>query len=400
MLEKSTMPRLSFKGKVFVENHHLAVPFHELLPERDKGLNERASLHDNLIVHGDNLAALKSLLPTYHSKVKCIYIDPPYNTGKEGWAYSDKVNSPFMQDWLGHVVDRDDLTRHDKWLCMMLPRLKLLCELLREDGVIFVSIDDNEVHHLRCLMAEVFGEENFIACLPTVMNRKGNNDEFGFSGTHEYTLCWAKDISQAEIGEFPLDDEELEDWKEDEFGYWKQGANLKATGINAPRNKRPNLFFPVFVDENDNLFISETNHRDLPGYISVFPVSGNDEMSWRWSKEKFRQDAHDVIISRLGNSISLYKKQRPKAGDLPSRKPKSLLEEPAYSSGNGTAMMKSIFGEKVFDYPKPTKLIMDLLSLATNEDSIVLDSFAGSGTTAQAVLALNRGGGEQAVYFN
>ena len=128
------MPRLHFKGKVFVENHHLAVPFHELLPVRDKGLSEKASLRDNLIVHGDNLAALKSLLPTYHGKVKCVYIDPPYNTGNEGWAYNDNVNSALMRDWLGRVVDRDDLTRHDRWCRMMMPRLKLLRELLREDG--------------------------------------------------------------------------------------------------------------------------------------------------------------------------------------------------------------------------------------------------------------------------
>ena len=157
------MPSLQFKGKVLVENHHLAVPFHELQPVRSRGLSDKASLHDNLIVEGDNLAALKALLPTYHGKVKCIYIDPPYNTGNEGWAYNDRVNSPMMRDWLGKVVDREDLTRHDKWCCMMLPRLKLLRELLRDDGAIFVSIDDNEVHRLRCLMDEVFGEENFIA---------------------------------------------------------------------------------------------------------------------------------------------------------------------------------------------------------------------------------------------
>ena len=113
------MPRIHFKGKVFVENHHLAVPFHELLPVREKGLSDKARLHDNLVVHGDNLATLKALLPTYHGKVKCIYIDPPYNTGNEGWAYNDNVNSPLMRDWLGRVVDRDDLTRHDKWCCMM-----------------------------------------------------------------------------------------------------------------------------------------------------------------------------------------------------------------------------------------------------------------------------------------
>ena len=157
------MTWLQFKGRVFVENHHLTVPFHEMLPVRSKGLSGKASLHDNLIVEGDNLAALKALLPTYQGKVKCIYIDPPYNTGNEGWAYNDNVNSPMMQDWLGQVVDREDLTRHDKWCCMMLPRLKLLREFLRDDGAIFVSIDDNEVHHLRSLMDEVFGEDNFVA---------------------------------------------------------------------------------------------------------------------------------------------------------------------------------------------------------------------------------------------
>jgi adenine-specific DNA-methyltransferase len=128
------MPHLTFKGKVFVQNHHLAVPYHELTAVKSKGLSKKASLHDNLIVHGDNLKALKALLPTYHNKVKCIYIDPPYNTGNEGWAYNDKVNSPMMKDWFQKEVDREDLTRHDKWCCMMMPRLKLLREFLTEDG--------------------------------------------------------------------------------------------------------------------------------------------------------------------------------------------------------------------------------------------------------------------------
>jgi adenine-specific DNA-methyltransferase len=152
------MPSLQFKGKVFVQNHHLVVPYHELAPVKAKGLSKTASLHDNLIIEGDNLAALKALLPAYHGKVKCIYIDPPYNTGNEKWVYNDNVNSPMMQDWLGKVVDREDLTRHDKWCCMMMPRLKLLRELLTDDGAIFVSIDDNEVHRLRMLMDDVFEE--------------------------------------------------------------------------------------------------------------------------------------------------------------------------------------------------------------------------------------------------
>ena len=155
------MATIQFKGKEIVRNYHLTVPYHELVPDGEKSLTKKVSLNDNLIINGDNLLALKALLPTYAGKVKCIYIDPPYNTGNEKWAYNDNVNSPMMKEWLGKVVDKDDLTRHDKWLCMMMPRLKLLRELLRDDGVIFISIDDNEVQHLRMLLNEVFGEENF-----------------------------------------------------------------------------------------------------------------------------------------------------------------------------------------------------------------------------------------------
>jgi len=159
------MATLSFKGKSFIQNYHLAVKYHELIPVKKNSLTDKVSLKDNLIFHGDNLKALKALLPTYAGKIKCIYIDPPYNTGNEGWRYNDNVNSPMMQEWLGNVVDKEDLTRHDKWLCMMMPRLKLLKDLLSEDGIVFVSIDENEVHHLRILMDSVFLENNFIAQL-------------------------------------------------------------------------------------------------------------------------------------------------------------------------------------------------------------------------------------------
>ena len=156
------MATLNFKGKAFVQNHHLLVKYHQLVPRKEKSLTDKVSLHDNLTIHGDNLKALKALLPTYAGKIKCIYIDPPYNTGNERWVYNDSVNSPMMQEWLGKVVDKEDLTRHDKWLCMMMPRLKLLRELLSEEGVIFISIDDNEVHHLLNLMNDgLFFEDNF-----------------------------------------------------------------------------------------------------------------------------------------------------------------------------------------------------------------------------------------------
>lgn len=139
--------------------------YHQLVPNKKLSLTDKVSLHDNLIIQGDNLKALKALLPTYAGKIKCIYIDPPYNTGNESWVYNDNVNSPMIKDWLGKVVDKEDMTRHDKWLCMMMPRLKLLCELLSEDGFIFISIDDNELHRLKLLCDEIFGEDKFIATI-------------------------------------------------------------------------------------------------------------------------------------------------------------------------------------------------------------------------------------------
>ena len=194
------MPTLDFKGKQHIYAHHLTVPYRPLIPDpgksvpagsntnvlaataagsRTSDIGHRTSVlpwrfylaDDNLIIHGDNLHALKALLPRYAGKVKCIYIDPPYNTGNEGWVYNDNVNSPLMREWLkgANPVDGEDLERHDKWLCMMWPRLHLLKELLTDDGVIFVSIDDNEQHHLRMLMDEVFGVSNFIS---TVIWRK------------------------------------------------------------------------------------------------------------------------------------------------------------------------------------------------------------------------------------
>ena len=188
------MPTLQFKGKPLVQNHHLVVPFSELEAVKSRGLSKSPSLHDNLIVEGDNLKALKALLPTYHGKIKCIYIDPPYNTGNEGWIYNDKVNSPMIRDWLGKTVDRDDLTRHDKGCCMMLPRLKLLRELLTDTGAIFVSIDDNEVHHLRGLMDEVFGEENFAATVIWQKVFAPKNTAKYFSEDHDFVLVYARHL--------------------------------------------------------------------------------------------------------------------------------------------------------------------------------------------------------------
>ncbi len=209
------MARLEFAGARYVRNYHLAVPHHELEIDRKKSLPSRVregqgegvGLDDNLIIHGDNLKALKSLLPHFAGKIKCIYIDPPYNTGNENWVYNDNVNSPRHKDWLNKVVDKDCQDRHDRWLSMMMPRLKLLRELLRDDGVIFISIDDNEQHDLRMLLNEIFGEQNFVAQIVWEKIHSTKNDARYFSENHEYIICFAKSIENCVIHLLPRTEE-------------------------------------------------------------------------------------------------------------------------------------------------------------------------------------------------
>ena len=328
---------------------------------------------NNLYIEGDNLEVLKILIKEYRNKIKMIYIDPPYNTEKK-LVYNDKFRKTKKE------------CRHSGWLNMMYPRLKLAKDLLRDDGVIFISIDDNEVENLRKVCDEVFGEHNFIACLPTIMNLKGNNDQFGFAGTHEYTLVFAKNKNRLIINEFVIDDDNIEEWEEDEFGYFKKGANLKATGVNAPREKRPNLWFPIYITKDNDINLERVNEDD----IELYPITNGQEMSWRWSKSKILNEKHNIIITRNGGDISIYKKQRPAIGDLPSKKPKSIFYKPEYSSGNGTEEIKNIFEEKkVFNNPKPLSLIKDFVQLGMGKDSLIIDFLSGSATTAHAVMQLN-----------
>ena len=304
----------------------------------------------NLLIKGDNLEVLKHLKNAYENQIKMIYIDPPYNTGSDGFVYND--DRKFTIEELSRLtgVSLEEARRilkfttsnsnsHSAWLTFMYPRLYIARELLKDDGVIFISIDDNEASQLKLLCDEVFGEENFVAQLPTIMNLKGNNDEFGFAGTHEYTFVFAKQKEKCKLFEFSINDDELEDWLEDGNGFYKQGANLKATGGNAPKEKRPNLYFPIFVDSKDNIYVTEDNLEpsDFVGQLTtLYPITNNIEMSWRWSKKKFRNEPNNIIVSRNGTT-GIYKKQRPSLGDMPSKKPKTIFYKPDYSSGNGTS---------------------------------------------------------------
>ena len=396
------MPRLSFKGRVFVENHHLAVPFHELLPVREKGLSDKASLRDNLIVQGDNLAALKSLLPTYHGRVKCIYIDPPYNTGKEGWAYNDKVNSPLMQDWLGRVVDRDDLTRHDKWCCMMLPRLKLLRELLRDDGVIFVSLDDNEIHHLLCLMDEVFGEHNRVGQI--IWHGSTDNNPTNIATEHEYIVCYAADKQALEevwkstrfgpktalqsIGAELLDTYAEPEERQKEYSRWLREHKAQVKPLDDYK----------FIDQGGVFAGSRSVHnpgREGYRYDVLHPVTGEPcqqpLMGYRFPQSTMeRLLAEDRVI--FGADESKIIEIKAYVDDYEA-KLGSVIQ--GIDSRRGANEIRGIFPDnpQIFKNPKPSTLIRELLSFATDADSIVLDSFAGSGTTAHAVLAQNHDDG-------
>ena len=369
------MPSLQFKGRVFVENHHLAVPYHEWHPIQSQGLSEKASLHDNLVVEGDNLAALKALFPTHHGKVKCIYIDPPYNTGNEGWAYNDKVNSPLMQDWLGKVVDRDDLTRHDKWCCMMLPRLKLLRELLTDDGAIFISCDDNEVHHLRCLLDEVFGEENFVATIIWQKVFSPKNTAKFFSEDHDFIIVYARNA---------------ETWLPNLVERSEKAASRYRNPDDDPRGPWSSSDLTA-----RNYYSLGTYEVTSPSGKTFRPSVGN---YFRVKESKFLDLDRDGRIWWGQRGASMPRLKRYLSDVRKGVVPQTLWphSEVAHTQEAKKELVSILdFGrsEDVFNTVKPTRLIKRILQIATDKDSVVLDSFAGSGTTAQAVLAMNKADG-------
>lgn len=361
------MPQINFKGKEFVKNYHLQVKHCELIPDKSKSLTDKVSLHDNLIIHGDNLKALKALIPTYAGKIKCIYIDPPYNTGNESWAYNDNVSSPMIKDWLGKVVDRDDLTRHDKWLCMMMPRLKLLRELLSDDGAIFISIDDNEQHHLRQLMDEIFGEENFVANIIWQKKYTQSNDAKYFSDTHDFILSYAKNISNFELGSLVRTDEQ-------NARYSNQDGDPRGPWMTQPLHAKSG---------SDKTYEFKFSN----GVVWKPPVGTFPRYSMT-TLEKADKDG-EIWFGTNGTAVPRLKKYlaEMKEGVIP----KTLwLYDEVGSNDDARKTLKEIFDDNPFDSPKPVTLIQRIIQLTCGKDDIILDSFAGSGTTAHAVLDLNK----------
>lgn len=363
------MSEIVFKGKEYVYNHHLSVPYRPLLPDAKKGIGP-ADLGGNLVIHGDNLHALKALLPRYAGKVDLVFIDPPYNTGNEGWCYSDNVNSPIMREWLStNPVDAEDMLRHDKWLCMMWPRLVLLRELLSERGSLWMTLDDNEVHRARMMMDEIFGDASHVGTLIWQKKYSTKSDTRFFSESHDYLLVFAKDISSVRI-------EGLDRTESQDAAY--------SNPDNDPRGPWA----------SDNLLRSEA--RDY----AIYPITGpNGEpylppagTSWRYNQDKLAELIADKRIW-----FGIDGTARPRLKRFLSEVQQTVPAQTIWSyaevnhSDGAKKNLAEVFGgkEAPFATPKPVELLDRILKVGADDTAIVLDSFAGSGTTAHAVLKAN-----------
>lgn len=367
------MPRLDWIGRKAVENHHRQVPFHLLKEVPELSVGDPGS--GNLLVEGDNLLALKALLPYYSGQVKCIYIDPPYNTGNENWVYNDNVNSPEMREWLGKVVGKEaeDLSRHDKWLCMMHPRLALLWHFLRDDGAIFISIDDNEVQNLRAMMDEIFGKNNFVTTVIWQKVYSPKNTAKHFSEDHDYIVAYAKNA---------------ESWRPNLVARTEEQDSAYKNRDNDPRG-------PWKTSD-----LSARNHYSQGTYEIVCP-SGRviphppKGMYWRVSKKKFVELDKDNRIwwGKDGNAIPQIKRflSEVKQGVVPQTL--WFYKDVGHTQDAKKELLAVCDFEdsaSVFITPKPTRLIQRILEIASDKDSIILDSFAGSGTTGHSVMKLNK----------
>ncbi|WP_395090505.1 site-specific DNA-methyltransferase [Armatimonas sp.] len=371
------MPELTWTGKSAVKNHHESVPFRLLKPEPNLSLPQGASSlseKGNLLVQGDNLLALKALLPYYAGQVKCIYIDPPYNTGNEGWVYNDNVNSAEMKEWIHKTVGKEaeDLNRHDKWLCMMYPRLQLLKQFLRDDGVIFISIDDNEISNLTIAANEIFGTSNLLGNF--IWRRRPVPDArnlTGISTDHEYVLCYGK--GKAKNFKFRGSEKDLSKYSNpdnDPRGLW-MSDNL--TGL-ANERERPNLHYDLIDPKTGKIYKPN---------LSRGWSAGKDRMQMLITENKILWPKSDSGRPRLKRFIT----------DMQSDTTGFSTILTSATNVEGSKEQVSIFGEKVFAFPKPVGLIKDLLRQVSSDNDLVLDSFAGSGTAGHAVLGLNKDDG-------
>lgn len=422
------MPTLDWIGKKKVVNHHLDVPFRVLEKKYTYSADNKSKESENKIIHGDNLEALKSLLPEYEGKIKCIYIDPPYNTGNEGWIYNDNVNDPRIKKWLGEVVGKEseDFTRHDKWLCMMYPRLKLLQKLLSEDGAIFISIDDNEQANLKLICDEIFGSGNFVANVSWQRTYSPRNDSKGISQETEYVLVYSKTPdwqpkrlprTEKMNSKYKNPDNDVAPWRtSDAFAPSAATHQGMVYAIQHPFTGQ--LIYPYkgacWPLQQEKMFAEiskwgEYEYKDLHDEKERAEVCGI-------SSDEVRKGVLGIILKKSVEESKKIAQEIYDKGKWPkfffTNKGQGGIARKTYLDATDGRVVtnfwnyeevghtdaaqkeiKAIFGEKLFDTPKPSTLIERILQIATDKDSIILDSFAGSGTTAHAVLNMNKADG-------
>lgn len=362
------MPELQFKGKEFVYNHHLTVPFRPLEMHSDKGIGA-PRLDGNLIIHGDNLHALKALLPMYAGKVDCIFIDPPYNTGNEGWSYNDNVNSPMIREWLNsNPIGLEDGLRHDKWCAMMWPRLRLLRELLSEHGSLWITLDDNEVHRAKSMLDEVFGEDSFIGQIAW-QKRTSRENRAVLSPSIDHIIVYSRclrDTWRIYRNRLEPDSEVLSNPDNDPRGPW-DSVPFSAQGF------RPNQVYEITT----------------PTGKVLRPPRGR---CWGATWDEFvrlRDVENRIYWPKDGDS-------RPRVKQFPEHR-KGLVPDTLWMASEvgdteeSKKQLLDIFSDRdpEFHAPKPVALVQRVIQISTKSDGLVLDSFAGTAATAHAVLAEN-----------
>lgn len=423
------MPTLEWIGKDKVVNHHLDVPYRVLerqysFDENGQHIEDNGS--DNMIIHGDNLEALKSLLPQYEGRVKCVYIDPPYNTGNEGWVYNDNVNDPRIRKWLGDVVGKEgeDLSRHDKWLCMMYPRLKLLQKLLAEDGVIFISIDDTEYANLKLICDEIFGSNCFVSNISWQRTYSTRNDSKGIVNEVEHVIVYSKQPNwqpnklprTAEMNaKYKNPDNDVALWRPDNA--YAPGAATHQGMVYAiqhpftgeylyPSNGRCWTFgqeqmleimsgwceyeLRELDDAKQRAAICGVSERDIRQGVKAIVLAETLEISSKKAQAVYDKGPWPRFFFSKGGKGGIARKTY--LDNVGGKLPTNFwpFSETGHTDEAKKEMLAIFNGRATFDTPKPCRLLEYVLTIAGDKETLILDSFAGSGTTAHAVLNMNK----------
>lgn len=339
--------------------------------------NENGTITDNLIIKGNNLLALHTLKEEFAGKIKLIYIDPPYNTGGSGDTFA--YNNSF---------------KRSSWLTFMRNRLEVAKRLLQDNGVLIAAIDDYEMHTLRFLLDEILGDENRLGTVVVVHNPRGRNDDKYFATMHEYLLVYAKNKELVKLKNFEFTAEDLKQFnKEDDISTYSE-TPFTRTGNNSNKHERPNLFYSIYYDQKTN----SLSLKPSTNSVEILPINAEgEEKTWRWGKETFEQKKDtELLVKKVKGEFKVFKKRRP--DDIQGRKPRTVWSDSRYdASSNGIMLLRSVLGKNEFSYPKSLYAVMDIIKVLSDKNDRILDFFAGSGTTAHAVLELNRedGGNRQ-----